>query len=508
MGKFLGAQELILIRTFRRRLRWILARTDDFEFFRAIWVLVNSDRPEFSCPDGYDFPKCLLVGSPRNEPKIFSWEIETLSIEMLSTPKSKHGTNKNPRNWSYFAVLINLIRRIDDLESVRLNGGSIFARLANIAHRQFLWQSAPINEQDLIMWHTIFSSPDLRDLFVERCGISPDLFMSISSSLSIYFQENSIVSEFLFNTGGREGEADISSNLLRLLSQELVRSSEETTISDSAIYRQSPFRERPVLHFRRGERSFYICPIPLLLFWRATRGMYYDVIQDIRAPNYIGKAFEGYVKLLLSEVCGEDKVISERRYQIKKGVNLATPDVMTLNGAILDLVIECKSTKIPLSGKILPTIGPEFSRAIEEIAKGVFQIIRFIDHVTSGIIEGLSIDHNTIFIVLTLDDWGFSLGAVERDIYDRSMKYILKRNISENFDVRRVVIMTAQELNVLYSSRSDGEIRELLRLRGAEKYEGYHLLGLANELFGYPKCRRKFPLSGELSEIFKGIEGA
>ena len=101
----------------------------------------------------------------------------------------------------------------------------------------------------------------------------------------------------------------------------------------------NPLLSRPVVKLPNG----LLCvPVPRLLIYRITQGIYYDLLDAHRQPqgnifsDWFGYAFQQYIGILLKEAFGNDKVYPE----------VAGVDWLVILGDVA-LVLECRSGRLP-----------------------------------------------------------------------------------------------------------------------------------------------------------------
>ncbi|WP_202964916.1 hypothetical protein, partial [Inquilinus limosus] len=177
-----------------------------------------------------------------------------------------------------------------------------------------------------------------------------------------------------------------------------------------------------------------------------------------------------------------------------EGNMVDSPDILVEFEGNLQIVIECKSTKL--------TFGAQFSenpiesaRSIySDIAKGVFQIWRYFSHIRRGIAISPPISSSTRGMVLTLDAWlatsrelqGEVL-AIAAGIADRDGGIIPE-------DRRGIVFCSIQDLEgTLAASNEEGFIRTVTEATD-ERYSGWLLPNIYRGIHGKDGRERKlFP---------------
>jgi hypothetical protein len=87
----------------------------------------------------------------------------------------------------------------------------------------------------------------------------------------------------------------------------------------SYMYAFNPLREFPLIRMKfRGSHAI-ICPLPTLLFWRFTGGLYYELVGDTRFSQALGSSFQAYVGDVIRTACPQGiKLAGEQSYGAKK----------------------------------------------------------------------------------------------------------------------------------------------------------------------------------------------
>jgi hypothetical protein len=137
-----------------KQLRKYFSRADDHSFLQMIWAVdaLQSDREAAAKKLMPSYPKEAAVKSSLHSPYgIHRWELETLLIQLLLTPKEEKRAEGNlVLDCSKFDAIRNTINRLRGLENVESgryldNGLNIFGEMHRIAQRQFHWQHGYLN---------------------------------------------------------------------------------------------------------------------------------------------------------------------------------------------------------------------------------------------------------------------------------------------------------------------------------------------------------------------------
>jgi hypothetical protein len=215
------------------------------------------------------------------------------------------------------------------------------------------------------------------------------------------------------------------------------------------------------------------------------------------AWNLIGSEFEKYQKRLLAAAFSSSKVQGEFSYGSKKEPKKA-PDILISADGVLQLVFECKAKRLPLTEKVSATDEQRLSLAIGELAKGVFQLVRFRIDLRNKLFDDLSECAHTQFVVLTLDDWVFTGPATKDDVFDRAEDLLRRKNIKPDFDIRDVVFCTASELDVIVSRIDLERTIKLFEKNRQPEFREYSPSSLVGE-FAEGKVKwGAYPLAAEL----------
>jgi hypothetical protein len=117
-------------------------------------------------------------------------------------------------------------------------------------------------------------------------------------------------------------------------------------------YAYNSLRAYPIVQLQAGGRGILACPIPTLLFWRITGGLYYELISDPYFANEFGASIQVYVGEVLDRTCSlsKNKTFGEAEYQIgklsKRSVDWIAADETAA------LFIECKAKRLSWAAKV------------------------------------------------------------------------------------------------------------------------------------------------------------
>lgn len=461
----------------KKRLKKILSRTNKLELLKTIWVL---DRmwfdPNFQFPNGYEFPDDALPQDFSNPNTIYPWELETLVTEILRVKLNPGEKQGNARSWALIATIVNLLRSIENLEYVSRNQDSIFREISRIGYRQFRWQGGNWQGAEYIRWWSILREEGLQVAFERNTGVSVKKFMAVGIVWNNILNTSWVSQEIQNKDVTDISSEDVTAIVNRLsapIAQLETDSRAVVVEAGSTAYRRGVLRATPIVKHTLSTGNVYFRPVEMLLKWRLSSGLYYDVIVDpeVQNGNMIGNSFEKYVCDLLAAKFSNWQVSGEQEYGTRRN-RKKTPDVVVTDNNATQLVIECKAIKLPLGVQITIDDIPERERVINDLVKGVRQVCEFQTSLAAGIPD-LDFVHsdNMINIVVTLDDWLFMGHDIKREIKERAILRLEEQGKQEAAQlVENVILCTSDELETLVTVFSTESVVETLRASLTEEH--------------------------------------
>jgi hypothetical protein len=486
----------------RKRIRKLLSLADDIDLIHAAWVLEWGREGEFQLPPGYDYPTEYLRAAIHESGRIQSWEVESILIEALGTPKRPGRRGANTRAWNFFLSIISALRSAENAEGGSIVERNIFREINRILYRQGPFQGRGANIVEAVKWYSIFANEELSQIYRSAIGADPHAMLRIGLILSFYFQTNFTVTDFSLDSYLGIKDEDVKA-FFRVTADSLqgVRERCRQIVNNSSLaYRESPFRTKPFVLLNLANTIQYVCPLKDVLFWRVTHGLYYDVVDVERVKHIIGEEFEKFEARLLAAAYPAATILPEEPYGPKK-LNKKTPDILISQNRSLKIAFECKAKRLPLDQKINISGEIRHSIAVKEIAKAVFQLVRFRVDLRSHVYDGLTEDPDAQYVVLTLDDWVFTGPATKDDVFELAREFLDQKGIKPDFDIRDVVLCTAYELDVLVTRLTLEQLVHLYKCNRHPEYQQHSPLPLANELFPGSAKWSDYPLAREFDVI-------
>lgn len=239
-------------------------------------------------------------------------------------------------------------------------------------------------------------------------------------------------------------------------------------------FRFNPLCVKPALtpdrNPKQGMEPVYITPIPSLINYRATNGLYFALSDYFKAKtggpafrNAFGYVFQEYVGRLLKQTFGEENVIAEWRYTSNKN-QVDTPDwIVICDGRAI--VLEIKQAGLYLPAKKWANeenIKQDLKRTI---GKGAFQMWKFQSDIDSGIckmpelLNGIEIAER---MVVTFDR-SYFLNSIVRDEVKQ-----LYPTLPDNYHWHAIAV---EELEFVLGQTESSLIEFLEKKRCEPKYD-------------------------------------
>jgi hypothetical protein len=384
--------------------------------------------------DGFKFPaeieverKFLSLDVPQQW--ISEWTLELLAKEVILNGNYVSSKDRTLRTWNTLSEFINLLMRFEN--SIYGHFGSdqkILLELARIAHRQFIWQGNPPNAASIIRYFKIFNRPAIDEICSEQLGLNIwETFMCGVACMGFFLDRPAMNVPFK-----SEIKALAPETIERFLSfcckdlselKPLLKS--EQSYDENFAYAYNSLRAYPLVRTVYRGQDAIICPLPTLLYWRFTAGLYYQLIGDDRFPNEFGSSFQSYVGEVIKSACTSSNLRSlpEEEYSVGKLKKRSTDWIVADEKSALFL--ECKAKRLSWGAKAFLNNLQPLDADIENMASAVVQVYRTIIDYKKGYYRHLPpTDERRIYpAVVTLENWRFfgpiMLGKLNDAVVDK-----------------------------------------------------------------------------------------
>ena len=357
---------------------------------------------DFCFPDDIEKHQDFVAGG-REKYLIYEWELETLATEVIL--HAGRGT-KTMRDWS---TLDSIVQRLRNLESelYGTNGNAdIFIELARIMHRQISWQQFRPSTKLLYRYHRIFSDPAIDAVCRKIIGLPVD---------GLYCQAILAYVELARVPALKVGITTTRDALVFLKFAARPLAALGTMIADvhrldhAYAYQVGPLRQFPLVSVEANSHQYVFCPVPALLFWRLTSGLYFDLIKGDRDfGNALGSSFERHVGEILAAAVRAPSLryIEQAKYGTRQQPR-ATCDWLLVEGDTAAAFIECKAKRIRVAAKIAMSDLTPLREDIGVLADAVVQLYERLLEYEAGAFPNLPFvtGRKSYPLVVTLEEW-------------------------------------------------------------------------------------------------------
>jgi len=289
---------------------------------------------------------------------VAEFHLETICREVVLHAKEFGRTDDTLKDWKTLARTVNRLKNLEEMIAARHRSPDLLMQeLHRMAHRQFPWQAFRPNAVNITRYHMIYGHPPLAGIIKTATGLSPEeLFLYGMALLGVFMGTFAQVCPPNIQIPGLSSEGldrflrHFSRNLpeLKMLLQD------EHQMNERFAYAYNSLRAFPLIGIKFQGKDHLVCPIPTLLFWRFTNGVYYEIFSQSGFENAFGEAFQWYVGQVVKNGTTKDKtqIYPECEYRVGKD-SKRTVDWIVDQG-IAALFVEAK-TKRALPGS--PWVG-------------------------------------------------------------------------------------------------------------------------------------------------------
>lgn len=181
----------------------------------------------------------------------------------------------------------------------------------------------------------------------------------------------------------------------------------EQEMNDEFLYTHHSLRAFPLIRIKHQGGDNLICPLPTLLFWRFTNGVYYEICGKPGFDNAFGDAFQWYVGQVIARGTRREctRFYPEAQYWIGKDSKRTVDWIVEQDGAAI--FVEAKTKRLAHQAKVQITGKDVLPIELDKLAAMVVQTYKSIRDDKAGHYPQFPFDPNRKIypLVVTLEDW-------------------------------------------------------------------------------------------------------
>jgi len=355
-------------------------------------------------PPALQYP--MFPFRPAIQSGLFEWTLELLARELILNAPDQAARAID--TWNDYAKAGNIIRDIENKVWGRLPNGQELIRyeMVRIAHRQFAWQTRP-NQRLVASYLKLYSNPRLTDLMWRVFGMTAHQLMQVGMGLAGHFLEQPTIRLPVGNQVNEVDDAVVAQFVARFsrpLPDLRVLMQAVQAYNVNWAYAFDPLRSFPMIRVA-DDRLF--CPMPTLLLWRVTEGVYFDLVKEGAAfDRTFGPAFQDLAAEVVAaaDPSGHFETLPEVRYgtkaKPKDSVDLIVQDETGV------LFVECKASRFKAQAKVDLVDLTALLGELDRLAGFVAQVYATLADALARTYPHWKPDGRPIYpLVLTLDEW-------------------------------------------------------------------------------------------------------
>lgn len=340
------------------------------------------------------------------------WDLESLAREVLFVCNDNPAPSNSMKTARGISSVLNKLRAVEDsIADEYISQDNIMHEVSvRLAHRQFKYQAERPNWDNLIRYGEIYSHKELSKLVEENLGVSAKQIYTIGLGVfHLFTQQYGILHPLqTLNLKGVSNEdyEKFMSLFACTLNEIKERLSNERHYDDQFFYAYHSLYEYPIILTDINKKPAYVCPIPTLLYWKITSGLYYKLYKIKQFDNVFGSAYESYVGKILQKTFNEK---SSRMFPGEDNTDRSPNRIDWIIDQLHDvLFIECK-VKRPSFGMKASLSSVEKVKQLDILGDAVRQAyqsyVAYRDGTYRNPIYTLDQNKRPFIAVVTLERW-------------------------------------------------------------------------------------------------------
>lgn len=342
---------------------------------------------------------------------IAEFHLETICREVILHAKEFGQAEDTLRDWKTLARTVNRLKGLEEVIAERYRSPDLLMQeLHRMAHRQFPWQAFRPTAANITRYHMIYGHPPLTGIVQTATGLSSEeLFLFGMALLGNFMETFALFYPPSIQIPGlsSDGLDRFLGHFSRSLSDLKALLKNEHQINDRFAYAYHSLRAYPLIRTKYQGRDCLVCPIPTLLFWRFTNGVYYEIFNQPGFENAFGEAFQWYVGQVIGRGTTREKtrLYPECEYRVGKDFKRTVDWILDQEGAAL--FIEAKTKRLRFEAKVEIVQEDVLPIELDKLAAMIVQVYKSIRDYRDGRYPNYAFDpQRKIYpMIITLEDW-------------------------------------------------------------------------------------------------------
>lgn len=288
-----------------------------------------------------------------------------------------------------------------------------------IPHQRFKYQTERPSKAGMVRYSRIFGHPKVEPIVKAKTGLSAKQLFTIGAVSWIKYASQYFCAYYPLGTleipDITQIDYDKFMQLYSLSMKEMKqRLIAERKLDSTFMYQLHALQTHPLILTELNGRLGHICPIPTLLFWRITSGLFYDLIKERGFDNAFGTSFQDYVGEMLEKTFdGTSTTI----YPEEANTGPKRADWI-IDQPISFMLIECKTKRMTIGAKTIIQDDNELHSQVEIIGEAVVQSYQALEDYKNGKYRERRYPYNSamhpFICIVTLENWRLMGPQLER----------------------------------------------------------------------------------------------
>lgn len=476
------------------------------EALGVIWAYAQYlQQPQFGFPRGIEVsPKFFEV----TRFIVAEWQLDRLAREIIRHAGETSRNGASLKRWSDFKAILDDLKRLnEEIYSTFNKAELVFLEVNRILHQQMPWQIMGFSAENYLRYYKIFNYQPIAELFRQETGLELRQYLRIGMLFLGMLATNPRAAKKPAIEIRDLPRADVD-QFISLLSRRWAVLAEKLrgmhALDDAFAFAFSPLHEFPLVEISYGGKDELACPIPTLLFWRMTQGLYYFLYRNRDFPGHYGPSFQAYVgDVITDQTAGTGlNVIPEARYNTGDGGKDTVDWIVHSDDAAI--FVECKTARLTVPSKQTLADPAALERDLAKMVSAIVQLHNTYADYEAGRYPQFPFDpaKKVFFAIVTLEDW-LIFGD---DLPDRlrrltEAKFAELGMPVELLDQRPTTIMSVAELEMVAGVFGTVGIRTLMDEKTAN-YASWLMINACRARFPEQIAAVPPPFPGEFDRVF------